>query len=103
MGTHATLHEFDTSQKVVEDGQTVMVMWVSHHKTSRQGAAHVVMTMGDYKFIHKYVRSIRPKQDPSGLRDELFLLPGPKPVQNAAALMQRLGCLYEIDVQTPQI
>ena len=101
VATCATLEEFEASEKVDEDGPTVMVMRVSRHKTARQGAAHVVMTVQDYELIRKYVRRIRPKQDPSGLHNELFLLPGPKPVQNAAALMQGLGRQYNIDVQTP--
>ena len=71
VATQATLHEFRASQKVTEGGETVMVMQVARHKTSRQEPAHVVMTMDDYKFTQKYVNRVRPQQDPSGLREEL--------------------------------
>ena len=71
-------------------------------QNSRQGAPHVVMMMDDYKFAtRKYVNKIRPQQDPSGLQEELFLLPGAKPVYNPAALMQRLGQQYGINVEMP--
>ena len=60
------------------------------------------MTIDDYKFTtRKYVNKIRPQQDPSGLQEELFLLPGAKPVYNPAALMQRLGQQYGINVEMP--
>ena len=58
------------------------------------------MMMDDYKLTQKYVNRIRPKQDPSGLREELFLLPGAKPVYNATVLMQRLGQQYGVNVET---
>lgn len=57
-------------------------------QNSRQGAAHAVMSMDEYKFTtRKYVNKIRPQQDPSGRQEELFLLPGAKPVYNPAALI----------------
>ena len=77
----ATLEEFKSSKKVTEGGQTMMVMRVSRHKTANQGPANIVMTMDDHKLVRKYVNRIRQKQDPSGLREELFLLPGGKPVK----------------------
>lgn len=49
MGIQATLDEFRALQKVTEGGETMLVMRVARHKTSRQGSAHVVMTMDDYK------------------------------------------------------
>ena len=42
-------------------------------------------------------------QDPSGLREELFLLPGAKPVKNSTILMQRLGRRYGISVETTML
>ena len=78
--TQAMLDEFKALQKVTEGGKTVMVMQVAQQKTSQRRAAHVVMMMDDYKFTRRYVNRIRPQQDPSGLREELFLLPGTKPV-----------------------
>ena len=59
------------------------------------------MTMDDHKIVWKYVNRIRQKQDPSGMREELFLLPGGKPVNNSTILMQRLGKKYGISVETP--
>ena len=61
--------------------------------TARQGPANVVMTIDEHKLVRKYVNRIRQKQDPSVLREELFLLPGDKPVKNSTILMQRLGQL----------
>ena len=78
-----------------------MVMRVARHKTAQQGLTQVVMTMDDYNLMRKYANRIRAKQDPSGLREELFLLPGAKPANNATILMQRLGKKYSISVETP--
>ena len=99
----ATLEEFKTSHKISEGGETMMVMRVARHKTACQGSANIVMTIDDHKLVRKYVNSIRQKQDPSGLREELFVLPGGKPVYhgNSMVLMQRLGKKYGISVETP--
>ena len=99
----ATLEEFKSSKKVSEGGETMMVTRVARHKTAHQGPANIVMTMDDHdhKLVRKYVNRIRQKQDPSCLQEELFLLPGGKPVNNCTILMQRLGKKYGISVETP--
>ena len=97
----ATLQEFRSSEKIIEGGVTMMIMRVARHKTARQGPANVVMTVDEHKLVRKYVNRIRKNQDPTGLREELFLLPGAKPVTNSTILMQRLGKRYGISIETP--
>ena len=79
----------------------MMVMRVARHKTAHQGPTNIVMSMDDHKLVRKYVNRIRQKQDPICLWEELFLLPGGKPVNNCKILMQRLGKKYGISVETP--
>ena len=47
-----------------------------------------------------YVDIIRPQLDPLGEREELLILLGPEPIKQMNTLMQRLGMIYNIKVQT---
>ena len=78
--TGATVQEFSNSQEVNEEGTIVVVMRAVRHKTGRQGPVNLTMSQEDHILLRRYVQRVRPLLDPHNICDDLFLLPGPKPV-----------------------
>lgn len=96
----ATLEEFNNVERVIEGGEEVRVMRVARHKTARKGPAYLTMTANDYKMLKKYVKRVRPRLDPAGQLDLLFIRRGPKQVKDVNALLNFLKGKYGLVIET---
>lgn len=98
---NATLDELKAAKLVCQDGKTVVIISVAEHKTGREGHAKLLLDLDNYEHLQKYLKYVRPLQDPRHTMPYMIIMTGPKKLDRMARLIKhKLGNRYGLVLPT---